>query len=224
MTIKDWPITEQPREKLLHQGPHSLSDAELLSIFIRTGIRGKSAVDLARDLIKHFGNLRALFNASPQELTQMMGMGPAKYSQIQASIELARRYLKEMMVRDEIFKNPQDTRNYLIARLRDHTQEVFACIFLDNRNRLIAYEEPFYGTIHSAAIYPREIVKRALYHNAAGLIVAHNHPSGIAEPSKADESITQELTKALKLIEVRLLDHFIIGDGAVTSLAERGVL
>lgn len=224
MAISDWPTFERPREKLLSQGVSSLSDAELLAIFLRTGVAGKTAVDLARNLINQYGTLRGIFSASFKDFCLNQGLGPAKYTQLQALLELSRRYFKETMQRGNALTNPSHTKDYLISRLRDQTREIFVCLFLDIRNRVIAYEELFQGTIHSASVYPREVVKRALYHNAAALIVAHNHPSGVAEPSKADQWITQQLVAALRLIEIRLLDHFVIGENEVISFAEMGWL
>lgn len=224
MSITNWPLNERPREKLLHQGANTLSDAELLAIFIRTGTRGKTAVDLARDLLNHFGSLRALLSADLQQFCHHHGLGIAKYAQLQASLEIGKRHLQETIQRHDVLETFRDTRNYLTARLRDYKHEVFACLLLDNRHRVIAYEELFHGTINSSVVHPREVVKCALKHNAAAIIISHNHPSGIAEPSRADELITQQLNSALRVIDVRLLDHIIIGEGQITSLAERGML
>ncbi|MCF6235897.1 MAG: DNA repair protein RadC [Gammaproteobacteria bacterium] len=222
--ITDWPIEERPREKLLKRGSNALSDAELLAIFLRTGIRGKTAVDLSRDLLNEFGSLRALFNADITRFCQAPGLGPTKYTQLQAVLEMGRRYLKESMQRGDTLSNPKDTHNYLIARLRDYSYEVFGCLFLDNRHRVICFEELFQGTINSASVHPREVVKRVLTHNAAAVIIAHNHPSGVAEPSHADKVITQRLKEALALIDVRLLDHLVIGDNKAVSFVERGLI
>ena len=222
MSINHWPIAERPREKLLQRGPQALSDAELLAIFLRTGCRGRTAVDLARHLIQHFGNLRELLGASEASFCAVHGLGPAKYVQLQASLELGRRHLGEQLQRDTVFSDPSTVRQYLCGRLREHKREVFACLFLDTRHRLIHYEELFYGTIDSASIHPREIVRCALACNAAAVILAHNHPSGVAEPSRADEAITQRLIEALQLVEIRVLDHFIVGDGPPWSFAEHG--
>lgn len=224
MPITDWPLAERPREKLLAQGASALSDAELLAIFLRTGVRGKTAVDLARDLLKEFGGLRHLLNAGQKEFCSHTGLGPAKYTQLQAVLEMGRRHLFETLQRGESLTDPSATRQYLSARLRDHPHEVFACLFLDNRHRVICFEELFRGTINGASVHPREVVKKALHHNAAALILAHNHPSGIAEPSEADRQLTTKLQKALGLVDVRVLDHVVIGDGEAVAFAERGWL
>jgi len=224
MAITDWPEAERPREKLLARGPEALSDAELLAIFLRTGRRGLSAVDLARELLKGFGGLRPMLEADRAGFCAEAGLGPAKYALLQAVLEMTRRHLWERLQRGEALGSPADTRRYLTARLRHHHQEVFAALFLDNRHRVIAFEELFRGTIDAASVHPREIVKRALALNAAALIVAHNHPSGVCEPSRADESLTRRLRDALGLVDVRLLDHFVIGDGEAASLAERGLI
>lgn len=224
MPISDWPIDERPREKLLCRGAASLSDAELLAIFLRTGIAGKTAVDLARDLLHEHKGLRNLLAASQQQFCKSKGLGEAKFAQLQAVLEMSKRHLQESMQRGDVLTNPEDTKRFLSARLRDYPHEVFAILFLDNQHRVIEFEELFHGTIDSATVHPREVVRRALHHNAAALILAHNHPSGIAEPSQSDQRITQRLKDALTLIDVRLLDHFVIGDGEPTSLAERGML
>lgn len=224
MTITDWPESERPREKLLQQGAQSLSDAELLAIFLRTGTPGVTAVDLARQLLRDFGGLRALLSADKDRFCAGHGLGPAKYSQLQAVLEMARRYLHEALVRGEALTTAQSTRQYLQLQLRDKQQELFACLFLDSQNKVIAYEVLFYGTIDAASVYPREVVKRCMALNAAAVIFAHNHPSGIAEPSQADERITTRLISALSLVDIRVLDHFIVGDGELVSFAERGLL
>lgn len=222
MSIAEWPVAERPREKLLLQGAAALSDAELLAIFLRTGVAGKSAVDVARELLARFGGLRALMNASQQEFCQGLGLGAAKYAQLQAVMEMARRHLSASLHAGDALTSPAVVRDYLTAHLRHQPREVFAALFLDAQHRLIRYEELFFGTIDGAAVYPREVVKRGLAHNAAALIVAHNHPSGVAEPSLADKRITERLKEALALVDIRLLDHMVVGDGAVCSLAERG--
>ncbi len=224
MAITDWPMEERPREKLLLKGAAALSDAELLAIFLRTGTRGKTAVDLARDLLNRFGSLRSLLEANLKEFCEGEGLGEAKFAQLQATTEMARRHLLEKLRRDDVMENPDDTRRYLQSRLRDYPHEVFACLFLDNRHRVIVFEELFQGTINGASVHPREVVKKALGHNAASVILAHNHPSGVAEPSDADRNITQQLTKALALVDIRVLDHLVIGDGVTVSLAERGLM
>lgn len=224
MAITDWPTQERPREKLLQQGPAALSDAELLAIFLRTGVSGKSAVDLARDLLTRFGGLRPLLEADQDNFCQAHGLGSAKYAQLQAVLEMARRHLQATLQRGDALESPQAVRQYLAAKLRHHTREVFACLFLDNKHRVIEFEPLFFGTINAASVYPREVVRRALDHNAAALILSHNHPSGVAEPSTADRQITQQLVKALEMIDVRVLDHMVIGDGEIVSFAERGLL
>ena len=224
MAIRDWPAGERPREKLLHRGAAALSDAELLAIFLRTGVAGKSAVDLARDLLSHFGGLRPLLEADMATFCHAKGLGVAKYVQLQASLELSRRHLLSTLQRGDALTSPEHTRRYLSAQLRGRQQEVFACLFLDNRHRVLEYEELFYGTIDGAGVHPREVVRRSIAHNAAAVIVAHNHPSGVAEPSRSDEQITRRLQQALELVDVRLLDHMVIGDGEITSLAERGLI
>ncbi|WP_456372555.1 RadC family protein [Thiolapillus sp.] len=224
MTIKDWPAQERPREKLLRSGAKALSDAELLAIFLRTGIRGRSALDLARDLLRDFGGLQPLLAASREEFCAMHGLGDAKYCQLQAVLEMAHRHLGETLAKDDVLTSPDITRQYLQSRLQPYPHEVFACLFLDNRHRVIAFEELFQGTIDGASVYPREVLRRCLQHNAAAVIFAHNHPSGIAEPSKADEAITLRLKDALSLVDIRVLDHIVIGNGHSVSLAERGLL
>ncbi len=224
MRIADWPQTERPRERLLAHGAASLSDAELLAILLRTGLRGRSALDLARQLINQFGGLRALIEARPDQLCELPGLGPAKVAQIQAALELARRHLRESLSRGKPLTSPQLTREYLRAALRDRPHEVFCALMLDTRHRVIAFEELFTGTIDSAHVHPRVVVEKALEKRAAALIVAHNHPSGIAEPSQADLAITRRLRDALGLVDIRLLDHFIVGDSEVVSLAERGLV
>ena len=224
MAITDWPADERPREKLMQRGPTALSDAELLAIFLRTGIPGKTAVDLARELLDEHGSLRCLLNADHEQFCQSKGLGTAKYIQLQATLEMGRRHLDEQLKRGDSLTSPADTRRYLSARLRDYPHEVFGCLYLDNRHRVIDFEELFSGTIDGASVHPREVVKRVLKHNAAAVILAHNHPSGIAEPSVSDEHITHRLKDALALVEVRVLDHIIIGDGVCTSLAERGLI
>jgi DNA repair protein RadC len=222
MAIRDWPASERPREKLLEKGADSLSEAELLAIFLRTGVKGKSAVDLARQMLSHFGGLRALLNASQEEFCAMPGMGPAKYAQLQATLAMARRHLGKALERGKPLTDPVATRKYLQARFRDLPHEVFACLYLDNRHRVIAFEDLFRGTIDGASVHPREVVRAALKHNAAALIFAHNHPSGVAEPSDADRRLTRRLADALALVDIRVLDHFVVGDGEVVSFAERG--
>jgi DNA repair protein RadC len=224
MAITDWPEGERPREKLLSQGPHALSDAELLAIFLRVGVIGKSAVDLARDLLTEFGSLNGIFNASRDALTAVNGMGDSKYVQVQAIFEMARRALSEQMRQRDALTSPQQVRDYLCLKLGGMTREVFVVLFLDAQNRVVAQEELFAGTLTQTSVYPREVVKRALHHNAAAVIFAHNHPSGVAEPSRADEVLTKALKDALALVEVRVLDHFVIAGNVALSFAERGLL
>ncbi len=224
MTIRDWPSAERPREKLLQQGAGSLSDGELLAIFLRTGVKGSSAVDLARQLLHRFGGLRALISADQKSFCQEVGLGPAKYAQLQAVLEISRRCQSEKLQRDSVLESPDAVRDYLRLQLADRQREVFACLFLDNQHRVICFEELFQGTIDSATVHPREIVKVALSHNAAAVILAHNHPSGVAEPSQADRNITLVIRDALQILDIRLLDHMVVGDTQVISLAEQGVI
>ena len=223
MTISQWPVAERPREKLLKKGAEALSDAELLAIFLRTGCKGVTAVDLARQLLDNFGGLKPLLLASREEFCRHKGLGDAKFSQLQAVLEMASRHMLEQMARGDALCSPDETRHFLSSQLGNYPHEVFACLFLDNRNRVIAFEKMFHGTIDGASVYPREVVKLALKNNAAAIIFAHNHPSGVAEPSQADEQITQRLKEALSLVDIRVLDHFVVGD-EVVSFAERGML
>jgi len=225
MAISDWPEGERPREKLLKRGAESLSDAELLAIFLRTGVKGKSAVDLARDLLDHFGGLRPLLEADRDSFCSAKGLGDAKFTQLQAVLEMSSRHLKAQLQREDALTSPQLTRNYLSSRLRGFPHEAFGALYLDNQNRIIHFEILFTGTIDGASVHPREVVRDALKHNAAAVIFAHNHPSGVAEPSASDRAITEQLSSALGLMDIRVLDHIIIGDGScTTSLAERGLL
>lgn len=224
MAITDWPEGERPREKLIQRGATALSDAELLAIFLRTGVVGKSAVDLARELLARFGSLTQLFSASERDFCAMHGMGQAKYVQLQAVLEMARRALQEVMEARDVLSSPRAVRNYLQLQLRGRQQEVFMAIFLDAQHRVIVSEELFHGTLTQTSVYPREVVKRALAHNAAALIFAHNHPSGVAEPSQSDRLLTDALKQALALVEVRVLDHFVVADAQCLSFAEQGML
>jgi DNA repair protein RadC len=224
MAIRDWPSEERPREKLLDKGAGALSDAELLAILLRTGIAGHSAVDLAREILMSFRSLRRLIAADRARFCAHPGLGPARYAELQAAAEISRRQLAESLRAGPSMASPRATGEFLRAKLRDLEHEVFCCLFLDNRHRLIQFEELFRGTIDGASVHPREIVKLALQRNCAAVIIAHNHPSGIAEPSRADELITQRVKEALALVDIRLLDHIIVGDGASVSLAERGLL
>ena len=224
MAITDWPTAERPREKLIELGAEALSDAELLAIFLRVGVTGKSAVDLARDLITQFGSLNGIFAATEHELSQVHGIGTSKYVQLQAIFEMSRRALSEQLQQRDVFKSPQAVRDYLVLKLGSLTKEVFLVLFLDTQNRLLASEEMFSGSLSETSVYPREVVKRALHHNAASVIFAHNHPSGIAQQSQADELITKQLKQALLLIDVRVLDHFIVAGNNTLSFSERGLI
>jgi len=222
MSIRDWPAAERPREKLLEQGSGSLSDAELLAIFLRTGVSGKSAVDLARHLLNQFGSLRALLEADLGAFSEQLGLGPAKFAQLQAVLEMGRRHLAERMRQKTALENPQVVRDYLKAMLRHEPHEVFGCLFLDSKHQVLTFEPLFRGSIDNTAVHPREVVKRSLANNAAAVILCHNHPSGNSDPSQADRLLTKRLQKALELIDVRVLDHFIVGDGEPLSMAECG--
>ena len=225
MAITDWPEEERPRERLLAHGAASLSDAELLAIFLRVGVKGKSAVDLARQLIRHFGNLNRLFAASESEFSAIPGMGTAKYAQLQAVLEMARRALAETMKERDAFSQPAAVRDYLRLHLSGLPHEVFFALWLDTQHRLLATDELFRGTLSQTSVYPREVVKKALERNAAAVVFAHNHPSGVCEPSSADELLTRSLKQSLALVDVRVLDHFIVaGQSQPLSFAERGLL
>jgi DNA repair protein RadC len=224
LTIKDWPEQERPREKLIARGAAALSDAELLALFFGSGRRGLTAVDLGRELLTAAGSLKALLDQDAAQLAQQRGLGTARACSLHAALELGRRYLASELQRPGALAHPSACADYLRSRIGAHPYEVFACLFLDQRHRVIAFEELFRGSIDGASVYPREVVRRCLAHNAAAVILAHNHPSGVAEPSQADRDITAELKRALALIDVRVLDHFIIGSGTPTSLALRGLL
>lgn len=222
MAIHQWPEHQRPREKLLAKGSKALSDQELLAIFLRTGVSGMSAIDLAAKLITEFGGLGALLNANQARFCSIKGLGLAKYCQLRATLELTERYLGEQLNNNDIFTSPRQVEDYLSVQMRDYQREVFSVLLLDSRHQLLGYHELFHGTIDTTSVHPREVVKLALEKNAAAVIVAHNHPSGMAEPSDADIDITQRLKTALALIDIRLLDHFIIGKGDITSLANEG--
>jgi DNA repair protein RadC len=224
MGINNWPAGERPREKLIQRGAAALSDAELLAIFLRTGVTGKSAVDLARDLLNRFSSLTGMFAASQKDFCTIHGMGQAKYVQMQAVLEMSRRALIEEMRTSDALNSPRAVREYLQLLLRGREQEVFMVIFLDAQHRALQAEELFQGTLTQTSVYPREVVKRALFHNAAAVIFAHNHPSGVAEPSQSDRMLTDALKQALAMVDVRVLDHFIIAGAACLSFAERGLL
>ncbi|AOY92906.1 hypothetical protein BKK79_14760 [Cupriavidus sp. USMAA2-4] len=220
MPITDWPADERPREKLLLNGAASLSDAELLAVFLRVGVAGKTAVDLARELLRGFGSLSRLFGADAQALARVRGMGRAKYAQLQAALELTRRALAEDLRLATDLSSPQAVRDYLRLSIAHLPYEVFMCLFLDARNRLLASEELFRGTLTHTSVYPREVARHALMHNAAAVIVAHNHPSGTATPSRSDLDMTRSLARALALVDVQVLDHFIVTSSTAYSLAE----
>jgi DNA repair protein RadC len=224
MSIKSWPADDRPREKLMLKGAPSLSDAELLAIFLRVGVKGKSAVDLARLLTQRFGSLRGLFAASRKDLCEVPGIGSAKYAQLQAVIEMARRALAEEMAETDTLSSPGAVRDYLRLSLQSLSYEVFMGIFLNAQNRVISSDELFRGTIDQTSVFPREIVKRALAHNATSVIFAHNHPSGSPEPSPADRHLTRTLSDALGVVDVRVLDHFVVAPGKILSFAERGLM
>ena len=224
MAINDWPAEQRPRERLIRHGAAALSDAELLAVFLRIGVTGKSAVDLARDMLAHFGSLNRLFAAPLADFSALNGLGPAKFSQLQAVLELARRALAEELRAGALLDSPQAVKQYLQLLLAGKAHESFAVLFLDVKNRLIACEELFRGTLTHASVYPREVVKAALAHNAAAILLAHNHPSGSPQPSAADHTLTGTLKQALALVDIRVLDHFIVAGHQVHSFAEHGQL
>jgi DNA repair protein RadC len=223
-TVRDWPEDERPRERLLRQGPQALSEAELLAVFLRTGLPGQNVLDLARRALDRFGSLNGLLGAPAREIQDMPGFGPAKCAQLLAVTELARRALREDVRRERLFDAPPKVRDYLRLRIGRLQHEVFVALFLDAQHRLIDDEELFRGTLTQTSVYPREVVRRALARNAAAVIFAHNHPSGLAEPSRADELLTRALRDALSLVDVRVLDHVIVAGASSVSFAERGLL
>jgi len=223
MAISDWPAELRPRERLLAHGASALSDAELLAVLLRTGVRGKSAVDLGRELLQQFGSITRLLEEAPA-CAELKGLGQAKRAQFAAAIELARRSTKEALKSGSALTSPGAVRDYLRLAIGARPHEVFVCLWLDAQHRVIKFEEPFQGTLTQTSVYPREIVKAALACNAAAVIFAHNHPSGVAQPSQADELLTANLKEALALVEVRVLDHFIIAGNQAVSFAERGLL
>jgi DNA repair protein RadC len=224
MPICDWPLGERPRERLLAHGAAALSDAELLSLLLRTGVRGASALDLARALLARFGGLARLLAAGPREMARVRGVGPVRSAELAAVVELARRTLAEEARDRDTLASPQAVRDYLRLSLAALPHEVFMGLFLDSQNRLLGAEELFRGTLAQTSVYPREVVKAALARNAAAMIFAHNHPSGVAEPSRADELLTHALKQALALVDIRTLDHFVVAGTRLTSFAERGLL
>jgi len=223
MRICDWPSGERPRERLLALGPAALADAELLALWLGCGTRGRNAVALATALLREFGSLRAVLSADRERLCRHPGIGPARYAALRAALELVRRHHLEVLHTGPALTSPRQARDYLLAQLRDRDHEVFCCLYLDNRHRMLGFEEIFTGTIDGASVHPREVVKRALARRAAAVILVHNHPSGVAEPSRADELITVRLRDALGLVDIRVVDHLIVGDGDCVSLAERGL-
>ncbi len=224
MSIRDWPKTERPRERLIERGPDVLSDGELLAVLIGSGNRGRSAVDLARSLIGEFGSLREFLTAEPSRCLEQLGIGPARYASLQAALELARRHYREPMHSGATFKSPYVVRDFLLAQLRDRPHEVFCCLYLDHRDRLIAFEELFRGNFDTSSVHIREVLRQVLRHNASAVIFAHNHPSGSAEPSDPDRFITKRLKEILAAIEVRLVDHVIVADTKCYSFADRGLV
>ncbi|AHC85160.1 MULTISPECIES: RadC family protein [Pseudomonas] len=222
MNIREWPAAERPREKLLQRGAGSLTDAELLAVFLGSGVRGRNVVELARGLLVKFGGLRQLLEADREAFVGELGLGPVRYSQLQALLEIGRRHLATSIERESAMDSPATVRRYLKAMLRHEVSEVFGCLFLDTKHRPLAFEILFRGTIDRASVYPREVVRRALLHNAAALILCHNHPSGNSEPSQDDVHLTLSLKRGLALIDVRVLDHIIIGDGEPLSMVEHG--
>ncbi|MCJ8318880.1 MAG: DNA repair protein RadC [Colwellia sp.] len=222
--IKDWPDKERPREKLLNQGANSLSDAELLAIFLRTGVKGCHVVDLARKLLSSFGSIAGIYQATQLEFCAQHGLGQAKYVQLQACLEMSKRFLAEELKQGKVLTSSQATRDYLVTELRHQTREVFAVMFLDNQHQILKFETLFFGTIDAAAVYPRVVVEHALKYKSAAVILTHNHPSGVAEASIADKQITTRLEQALALVDVRVLDHIIVAGNRCYSFAENGDL
>jgi DNA repair protein RadC len=224
LPLRDWPTSERPREKLLERGAATLTDAELIALLFGTGTRGADALELARTLLREHGSLRNLLSADAEKALGSRGLGPARFAALQAALELARRHYLSALRAGVALSSPSDTTRFLGAQLRDRPYEVFCCLYLDTRHRLIAFEEMFRGTLDGASVHPREVLKQALAHNAAAVILAHNHPSGVAEPSRADELITLRLRDALALVDIRVLDHLIVAGPDTVSLADRGLL
>ena len=223
MNVKEWPAQERPREKLLSKGVGALSDAELLAVFLGSGVKGRGVMEMARDLLVRFGGLRRLLEADRDVFMGELGLGPVRYGQLQAVLEIGRRHLATVMEQGSVIENPSSVRQYLKSMLRHEASEVFGCLFVNTKHRPLAFEVLFRGTIDRASVYPREVVRRALFHNASALILCHNHPSGHNEPSQDDIHMTGILQRALALIDVRVLDHIIIGEGEPLSMAERGL-
>ncbi|MFZ6754476.1 RadC family protein [Undibacterium sp. Dicai25W] len=224
MAINEWPEDQRPRERLIKLGSTALSDAELLAVFLRTGVSGKSAVDLGREMISHFGSLSKLFSANIKDFSAIHGLGNAKFAQLHAVLELAKRAINEELRVNTSLSSPQAVKSYLQLLIGNKSYESFAVLFLDIKNRLIVSEELFRGTLNHASVYPREVVKTALFHNAAAIILAHNHPSGSCEPSRADIDLTKNLQQALRLVDIKVLDHFIVANPHVYSFAEHGLM
>ncbi|MGH8150688.1 MAG: RadC family protein [Steroidobacteraceae bacterium] len=224
MAIREWPKLERPREKLIERGAEALSDAELIAIVVGSGTRGRSALDLARQLLARFGSIRELLRAGREDCLGQAGLGPARYALLRATLEIARRHHRDGLRVGPLVAGSEATREFLLAQLRDRPYEVFCCLHLDSRHRLIRFEELFRGTVDGASVHPREVIRQVIAHNSAALIFAHNHPSGVAEPSQADELITRRLRDSLALVDVRVLDHIVVGDGDCVSFAERGLL
>lgn len=224
MKITHWPASERPREKLLNSGAQALSDAELLAIFLRTGTQGINVVDLARRLLVDFGSLTRLLGATQQEFCKAKGLGEAKYVQLQAVLELAKRYFQSEAQEKRKFTSSAMTMQFVSSQISHYKSEVFAVLLLDSQHQFLHFQPVFYGTIDAAPVYPRELVKLALSHNAAAVVLAHNHPSGVAEPSLSDQRITQRIQNAMQLMDIRVLDHIVVGHGQQTSMAERGML
>ena len=224
MVLKDIPADARPREKLLASGAGALADAELIALLLRTGFKGTSVLQLAQQLLDQFGGMRGLLHAQVDDLRRIKGLGPAKRAELAAVIELARRALAQQLAHRPAFDHPTKVKDYLKLQLGQHPHEVFAVMFLDAQTRLLKFEEMFRGTLTQTSVYPREVVKRALDLHAASVVFAHNHPSGVVQPSRADEYLTQNLINALRLVDVRVLDHFVVGEGEVVSFAERGLL
>lgn len=224
MAITDWPEAERPREKLLSRGAGALSDAELLAIFLRTGVKGRTAIDIGRELIGRYDGLRGLVNADSRQLVQEEGLGPAKIALLQAALELGHRCLQQELVREGAIADVASCQRYLLQKMRDYRREVFSVLFLDVRHQVIKLEDLFFGTLDCASVHPREVIRRALELNAAAVIFAHNHPSGVAEPSRADVDITRRLKEGLALVDIQVLDHFVVGDQDCISLASRGLM